>query len=85
MAVLKNMVEALILAQHGRTPIEEFTPENYERWDRGFIFDALKDQRYGQNFCNHFGITDNILFYERDVDRCQQMIREHYLKSCDGE
>ena len=76
---IKNLVEELILAQHGRTPREELTPEAFQAWDHAFIFEAMKNQRYGQSFCNHFGITDNILFYERDKERARAYIQKHYL------
>jgi hypothetical protein len=76
---IQNLVEELILAQHGRTARQELTAETYESWHRGFIFEAMKGQRYGQSFCNEFGITDNILFYERDQERARAYIQKHYL------
>lgn len=80
MSMMKHLVEDLMIAQHGRTAKEELTEENFERWNHGYIFEAMKDQRYGQAFCNHFGITDNLLFYERDVGRARDRIYQHYLK-----
>ncbi len=77
---MKHLVEELMLAQHGRTAQEELTPESFDRWCHGFIFDAMKDQRFGQAFCNHFGITDNLLFYERNIDKAKQYVKKHYLK-----
>lgn len=79
MSAIKHMVDELILARHGRTAMEELTEESYQRWDREFVFDALKQLRYGQSFCNYFGITDHILFYTRDMEKCRQLIRKHYL------
>lgn len=76
---IKGMVDELILAQRGRTAKEQLTAESFERWDREFIFQALQGQRYGQSFCNYFGITDNILFYEGRSDRALKHIRKHYL------
>lgn len=76
---IHNLVEELMLARHGRTAEEELTAATYQSWDRAFIFDAMRGQRYGQSFCNHFGITDNILFYERDRDRARAYIAQHYL------
>jgi hypothetical protein len=68
-----------MLAQHGRTAQEPLTPENYDRWCHEYLFDAMKDLRFGQAFCNHFGITDYHIFYERDVEKCKTMIRKRYL------
>lgn len=79
MSTMRQLVEDLMLARHGRIAKEDLTEDNYQRWDRGFIFDAMRDQRYGQAFCNHFGITDNLLYYERDIKRAKSRIREHYL------
>jgi hypothetical protein len=53
--------------------------EDYEIWKRDFTWEALHGLRYGQSFCNRFGMTDNILFYERDCARADEHIRAHYL------
>lgn len=54
--------------------------ERYEQWARGFVFDGLRNQRYGQSFCNHFKIQDNILFYAGTVEEADRYIQEHYVK-----
>jgi hypothetical protein len=54
--------------------------DSYEQWARGFVFDGLRDQRYGQSFCNRFGIRDNILFYSSTVEEADRYIQEHYIK-----
>jgi hypothetical protein len=51
----------------------------YLAWQHGFVFEALQGLRYGQSFCNHFDITDNILFYEQDVGWADVYIRQNYL------
>lgn len=79
--VMSHLVnEILMVNRKGNTATEELTEESYQRWDREYIFDALCSQRYGQSFCNYFGITDHILFFTHDVDRCRELIRKHYLK-----
>jgi hypothetical protein len=79
--VMASMVnELLAINQKGSTAQEELTKESFQRWDQEFVFDALKAQRYGQSFCNYFGITDHILFYTRDMEKCKQMIRKRYLR-----
>jgi hypothetical protein len=58
-------------------PIDQ---DDYEQWKKDFIWEALHGQRYGQSFCNRFGITDNILFYAPgDVRWCDDYIRKTYL------
>lgn len=54
--------------------------EEYQNWKHGYLFDALQDLRYGQSFCNAFDITDNILFYERDMDWADDYIQNYYVK-----
>ena len=52
----------------------------YRGWAARFIFDGLKNQRYGQSFCNCFGIRDNILFYSRTVSEADRYILENYVE-----
>lgn len=61
-------------------PKTKISVKSYEQWAREFIFDGLRDQRYGQSFCNRFGITDNILYYSTTVTEADQYIQEHYIK-----
>ena len=61
-----------------RSPI---TQDEYERWRKDFSFLALKGQRYGQSFCNSFGITDNHLYYAVDNNTwADEYIRRHYIE-----
>ena len=54
--------------------------EKFDRWQQTFTFDALQGQRYGQSFCNTFGITDNLLFYNSwSVDRTNEYIEKNYI------
>ncbi len=54
--------------------------EDYELWKKDYIWEALHGMRYGQSFCNHFGITDNHLYYAPgDIAWCDRYIRENYL------
>jgi len=56
------------------------TQSQYNIWRDVCIFDAMKGLRYGQSFCNHFDITDNILFYSDQLEFCHQYICKTYLK-----
>ena len=53
--------------------------QRFEEWQQLYTWDALHGIRYGQSFCNHFAITDNRLFYERNQQRCDSLIRHEYL------
>ena len=52
------------------------SPEDYELWQKDVIWDALHGQRYGQSFCNRFGISDNLLYYT--TWPCEQI--DEYIK-----
>jgi hypothetical protein len=56
------------------------TQEDYDQWQHDYIWEALHGIRYGQSFCNHFGITDNHLYYAPgDIAWCDKYIRKTYL------
>ena len=55
------------------------TDQQYEDWKRQFTADALLGQRYGQSFCNRFGITDNLLFFTKDIKWCERYIKDRYI------
>lgn len=67
------------LATKNRAETKTISADNYEQWKKLFTFDALKNQRYGQSFCNYFNITDNRIFYDRDWSRCDRIIRREWL------
>ena len=53
--------------------------DNYEQWKKQYTWDAMSGQRYGQSFCNHFGITDHRIFYETNWKTCDTVIRREWL------
>jgi hypothetical protein len=55
------------------------TLQQYADWQQQFTVDALRGQRYGQSFCNRFGITDNLLFHTTEIAWCENYIRKNYL------
>ena len=78
MMVIDRMVEDLM-----REPTDQkirVSQEDYEQWARGFVFEGLRDQRYGQSFCNRFGIQDNILFYTSTVEEADRYILKNYVR-----
>ncbi len=61
-------------------PSAPITLAEYEQWRESYTFLALQGQRYGQSFCNRFGITDNHLYYNTGgVDWSDAYIRKTYL------
>lgn len=52
----------------------------YEQWRQDFIWEALHGIRYGQSFCNRFGLHDNHLFYNTgDIEWADKYIRKTYI------
>ncbi len=40
----------------------------------------FEEQRFGQAFCNHFLITDSVLFAEMYPDKAEKLIVMNYLE-----
>jgi len=54
--------------------------DDYEQWRHDYIWEALHGIRYGQSFCNHFGITDNHLYYGTNgIEWSDKYITKTYL------
>lgn len=60
----------------------QITSEDFKLWKQDYTWDALHGIRYGQSFCNHFGLIDNILYYTRFATtlECDQYIENTYIK-----
>ena len=56
------------------------TLKEYQQWTRGFVFEAMRNLSYGQSFCNHFGIRDNILYYAGTMSDADEYIRKNYVR-----
>ena len=54
--------------------------KRYKAWQKLYTWEALQNElRYGQSFCRHFDVRDNILYHERDQHRADAYIRKHFL------
>jgi hypothetical protein len=72
--------QMVAIADQTDEPSVPITLAEYEQWRESYTFLALKGQRYGQSFCNRFGITDNHLYYNTGgVDWSDAYIRKTYL------
>lgn len=76
--VMEQIVRELMNDQY--TEFATISPDQYRQWAAGFVFEALRDQRYGQSFCRQFGIQDNILYYTSTVADADRYIRENYVR-----
>ena len=73
--------QIVVLSDQAGRIIDPITSDDYEQWRRDFIWEALHGIRYGQSFCNHFGVTDNHLYYAPgDIAWCDNYIRKTYLE-----
>ena len=79
MTAMSHMVDELMQDRRPEYRVR-VSQEDYEQWARGFVFEGLRDQRYGQSFCNRFGIRDNILFYTSTVEEADQYIQKNYVR-----
>lgn len=62
-------------------PRKLITQEEFEVWQKDVIWDNLHGIRYGQSFCNRFGITDNLLYYTSwPIDQQDDYIQKNYVE-----
>lgn len=62
------------------TVIEKISKRRYNAWRGMYLFDAIKGLSYGQSFCRHFAISDNILKYDDRADSAHRYICKTYVK-----
>jgi hypothetical protein len=77
--VMAQMVRELM---QDRQHTENLTvsPEEYTKWKRGFVFEAMRDLSYGQSFCLYFSVHDNILYFTSTMADADEYIRKHYVR-----
>ena len=62
-------------------PRKLITQEEFELWQKDYTWDGLHGIRYGQSFCNRFGISDNLLYYNTwPADQVDDYIKKYYLE-----
>jgi hypothetical protein len=74
-----SMIKDLLVPAKTTATAVAVTPESYAEWKKLYTFEGLKSQRYGQSFCNHFGIQDHRIYYEQDWERCDSIIQRDWL------
>ena len=59
---------------------EPISQEDFDIWKKDVIWDALHGLRYGQSFCNRFGISDNLLYYTTwPPEQLEEYIKRTYI------
>lgn len=56
------------------------TQAQFDRWQKLASWDIVQGLRYGQSFCKHFGVTDNLLYYEFSWLNAETYIKRTYLE-----
>lgn len=59
----------------------KFTPGRINRWRRQALIDCIRGKRYGESFCDYFGVQDYIMQFERDEQRVNHRIETVYARS----
>ena len=80
--VFENMTADLLAMDPRVEHRNSILQSEYNAWRNEYVFDGIRGLRYGQSFCNHFDITDYVLFYMLDWDKADQHIRKLYLEKC---
>jgi hypothetical protein len=78
-SAFENMTADLLAIDARVERRNSITEAEYSEWKRAFTFEGIKGARYGQSFCNHFGLTDYVLFYKVDWESADRHIRAVYL------
>jgi hypothetical protein len=74
---MTNPFEQMVAFADKDSKLEKpISPEDFELWQKDVVWDALHGIRYGQSFCNRFGISNNLLYYT--TWPCEQI--DEYIK-----
>ena len=60
--------------------LNHIAQDDFELWQKDYTWDGLHGIRYGQSFCNRFGITDNLLYYTTwPYEQIDEYIKREYI------
>ena len=77
MTSFENVISSLKDYKQQRPKI---TQEQYEEFQRHWLVYALEEKRYGQAFCDHFGIQPiTPLYWYKDNKISEQWILDNYI------
>jgi len=77
---MTNPFEQMVAFADNNKPENPISPEDFELWKKDAIWDALHGIRYGQSFCNRFGISNNLIYYSTwTPEQMDDYIRKHYI------
>lgn len=68
-----------VLSNIDATMDKEITREQYEAWQKQWLLDAIAGKRYGQSFCEYFGISRATpLYFFRNGETSEKWIKHYY-------
>lgn len=76
---MKNLRQELSLATLPAHRHPGVSRDQYESWLRHYTWHAVQGLRYGESFCQHFAIEDNILCNFRSRDLADDYICAFYV------
>lgn len=75
-----NSFTAMTTSLCGQSLHKRITTQQYSEWEKQWIFDALKDYRLGQSFCEYFGISNaSPLWHFKCNKFSDQWINDNYV------
>ena len=77
-----NAFDQMVAFADQKTKVHEpISREDFELWQKDFLWDALHGLRYGQSFCNRFGVSDNLLYYTTwPTEQIDDYLKRNYVE-----
>lgn len=61
-------------------PTAQISKQEYEVFQREYIFDQIRGLKYGKAFCERFHVKDSVISRLIDEDLAKELIEETYIK-----
>ena len=69
-----------MLTRIKHTDTKTISKIEYDAFQKEYIFDQLRDMKYGKSFCERFQINDPVVSRLIDEDLARELIEENYIK-----
>lgn len=60
--------------------VAQISKQEYEVFQREYIFDQIRGLKYGKAFCERFHVNDSVISRLIDEDLAKELIEETYIK-----
>ena len=77
MSHMQNMVQRIVAQGQRHDPVSQ---KEYQQWQDGYVFDALRGLNYGHSFCQQFGIVDYRLMFSPTQALSDQIIQRDWVR-----